>query len=206
MVEASKEPRSEPCEDEVRALAACQQGDRGAYELIVKRYGARAIGVARAIMRDANLAEDVAQEAFVRAYRAIKRFRLTEPFYPWLYRILKNCCFTALKKRARSRAVSLDAENAPPIAGKPNDPSAAASRSELKTQVHWAMTQVSDHHREILHLSHFDGLAYKEIAACLEIPIGTVMSRLWAARRALKKVLEPLLNDAGTKESGSSDD
>ena len=195
MADVGRERHSELCEDEVRALAACQQGDRSAYELIVKRYGARAIGVARAILRDASLAEDVAQEAFVRAYRAIARFDLTLPFYPWLYRILKNCCFTALKKRTRTRAVSLDAEDAPPVAAAPNDPSSGATRTELKEQVHWAMEQVSEKHREILHLSHFQGLAYKEIAACLDIPIGTVMSRLWAARRALRKVLEPVLHD-----------
>ncbi|MDH3591246.1 MAG: sigma-70 family RNA polymerase sigma factor [Planctomycetota bacterium] len=185
--------RSEPQVDEVRALAACQQGDRNAYELIVERYKARAIGVARSILRDVGLAEDVAQEAFVRAFRAVKRFRLEEPFYPWFYRILKNCCLTALKRRKR-RVLSLDVEDAPPVAAPPNDPSHAASREELKAQVRYAMTQVSDKHREILHLSHFDGLAYKEIAGCLRIPIGTVMSRLWAARQALKKVMEKLLH------------
>jgi len=193
MAEVGRSARSEPQVDEVRALAACQQGDRNAYELIVERYKARAIGVARSILRDVGLAEDVAQEAFVRAFRAVKRFRLEEPFYPWFYRILKNCCLTALKRRKR-RVLSLDVEDAPPVAAPPNDPSHAASREELKAQVRYAMTQVSDKHREILHLSHFDGLAYKEIAGCLRIPIGTVMSRLWAARQALKKVMEKLLH------------
>ncbi len=89
------EPHSQTSDDETRAIAACQRGDRSAYEILVKNYGSRAIGIARGILRDAALAEDMAQEAFVRAYRAIKRFDLNQPFYPWFYRILKNCCLSA---------------------------------------------------------------------------------------------------------------
>ncbi|MHC4731312.1 MAG: RNA polymerase sigma factor [Planctomycetota bacterium] len=170
-----------PPEDEVRAIAACQKGDRDAYELIVRRYAARAIGVARAILRDAALAEDVAQEAFVRAFRAIRRFKVNEPFYPWLYRILKNACLTRLKRRRRVE-VSLDSEDAPPVAAPPSDPAVTVSRKELRATID-----------EILHLAHFEELSYKEIAACLSIPIGTVMSRLWAARQALRKTLGPMM-------------
>ena len=183
-----------PPQDEVLAIAACQKGDRNAYELLVKRYAARSIGAARSILKDAALAEDAAQEAFVRAFRAIQRFHLSEPFYPWLYRILKNVCLTTLKKRRRVEA-SIDSENAPPVPAPPNDPAAAAARTELRASLEAAMEELSDAHREILHLAHFDELAYKEIAACLSIPIGTVMSRLWAARQALRKKLEPRMPD-----------
>ncbi len=81
------------------------------------------------------------------------------------------------------------------MAGPPSDPSAPASRKELREKIDTAMAQISDAHREIVHLSHFEELSYKEIAACLSIPIGTVMSRLWAARRALKAVLGPMVTD-----------
>jgi RNA polymerase sigma-70 factor (ECF subfamily) len=182
-------------DDEVRAIEACQNGDRDAYELIVRRYAARAIGVARSILRDAALAEDVAQEAFVRAFRAIGRFRVTEPFYPWFYRIVKNCCLSTLKRRGRAVELSIDAENAPPLEAAPNEPSSRASKKELRETILAAMDRLSDAHREILHLAHFEELAYKEIASCLDIPIGTVMSRLWAARQALKKVLAPIIAD-----------
>mgnify|MGYP002623896966 FL=1 len=178
-------------EEETRAIAACQRGDRDAYGLIVKAYAARAVGVARSILRDAALAEDVAQEAFVRAFRAIRRFKLGEPFYPWLYRILKNCCLSALKRRPAE--ASLDSEDAPPVPAAPSDPSAPAARKELRAAIDAAMATLSEPHREILHLAHFEELAYKEIAACLRIPIGTVMSRLWAARQALKKALAPVV-------------
>jgi len=188
-----RESHAGPPEDEVRAIAACQKGEKQAYELIVRRYAARAIAVARSILRDAALAEDVAQEAFVRAYRAIRRFRLSEPFYPWLYRIVKNASLTALRKRGQQTALSLDAEDAPPLPAPPSDPSSKATRAELRSAIEDAMAQLSEPHREILHLAHFEELTYKEIAACLEIPIGTVMSRLWAARQALRKVLGPVI-------------
>ncbi len=190
------ESRSGPPQDEVAAIAACQKGDRHAYELLVKRYAARAVAVARGILRDSSLAEDVAQEAFVRAFRAIRRFDLRERFYPWFYRIVKNCSLTALKRR-RTGDLSLDAEKAPAVEAPRNDPSDVAARKELRGTIEAAMDQLSDPHREILHLSHFEGLAYKEIADCLSIPIGTVMSRLYAARQALKKVLGPMLHKEG---------
>ncbi|MHC4547690.1 MAG: RNA polymerase sigma factor [Planctomycetota bacterium] len=193
MVTGGRPASNGPPADEVRAIAACQKGDRDAYELIVRRYAARAMAVARRILQDAALAEDVAQEAFVRAFRAIRRFKLSEPFYPWLYRILRNVCLTKLKLRRRRAETSLDAEEAPPVAAPRSDPAAAASRKELRATIDAAMVQLSEPHREILHLSHFEELSYKEIAACLDIPIGTVMSRLWAARQALKKVLGPLV-------------
>ncbi len=190
--------QSGPSEDEARAIVACQNGDRDAYELIVRRSAGRAVGVARSILRDTARAEDAAQEAFVRAYRAIRRFDIKKSFYPWFYRILKNVCLTALKK-IRPGEFSIDAEDAPPLAAPPNDPSSHAERKELRAVIDQAMAQLSDAHRDILYLSHFEELSYKEIAECLRIPIGTVMSRLWAARRALKNVLGPAMLETGNE-------
>lgn len=197
------EPRGEsaPVQDEMLAIAACQKGDRTAYELIVRRYAARAVGLARSILRDAALAEDVAQEAFVRAYRAIRRFDLTQRFYPWFHRILKNCCLTALKRRG-TPDLSLDAEDAPPVAATRGDPVSRAARRELRATIEEAMDRLTAPHREILHLAHFEQLSYKEMAACLDIPVGTVMSRLFAARQALRKVLAPMID----RETETPDD
>jgi len=186
-------PIDETVAAETAALAACQKGDRDAFETIVRNYAARAAGVARSILRDAVAADDASQEAFIRAYRAIHRFDLGMAFYPWFYRILKNVCLTRLKKR-KIADFSLDAENAPPVAAKPNDPADNASRKELRATILQAVDTLSDPHREIIHLAHFEQLSYKEIAECLSIPNGTVMSRLWAARKALKKVLGPLMH------------
>jgi len=188
----SSDPIDETAKAETAALAACQRGDRDAFETIVRNYAARAAGVARSILRDSVGAEDASQEAFVRAYRAIHRFDLKLAFYPWFYRILKNVCLTRLKKR-KIADFSLDSEDAPPVAAEPNDPSDSAARKELRATIQGAMDTLSEPHREILHLAHFEQLSYAEIAQCLSIPNGTVMSRLWAARKALKKVLGPLM-------------
>ncbi|MHC5052885.1 MAG: RNA polymerase sigma factor, partial [Planctomycetota bacterium] len=104
----------------------------------------------------------------------------------------KNACLTRLKRRRRVEA-SLDSEDAPAVAAPPSDPAVTVGKKELRATIEAAMARLSEAHREILHLAHFEELSYKEIAACLSIPIGTVMSRLWAARQALRKTLGPMM-------------
>jgi RNA polymerase sigma-70 factor (ECF subfamily) len=196
MVAPGSEPHVLSPEEETRAIAACQNGDRDAFEQLVRCYTGRAMGLARYMLRDHAQAEDMSQEAFVRAFRAIERFDLTQPFFPWFYRILKNCCLTALRKRKRRGVVfSIDTEDSPPVEGPPSNPGRKAEHSELRAQIDKALTRVNDNHREILMLAHFEELAYKEIAACLDIPVGTVMSRLWAARQALKRELGAIMGN-----------
>ena len=89
---------------------------------------------------------------------------------------------------------SIDTENSPPVEGPPHHPGRRAEHGELRAQIDVALSRVNDNHREILMLAHFEEMAYKEIAACLEIPIGTVMSRLWAARQALKRELGAIMD------------
>ena len=190
-----KDEGNERIEDR-QAIAACQNGDRDAFESIVLRYAARATGIARSILRDHGLAEDAAQEAFVRAFRAIHRFRLEEPFYPWLYRIVKNVCLSKLKRK-RLKTWSINHEDAPTLEGPEFDVAERLKRNELRAKIQQAMDTLSEPHREIIHLSHFEELPYKEIAECLGIPVGTVMSRLWAARKNLKKALAPLVAEDG---------
>ena len=192
MTTEGNQPIDETAAAETAAIAACQKGDRDAFETIVRNYASRAAGVARSILRDAVGAEDASQEAFIRAYRAIHRFDLKERFYPWFYRILKNVCLTRLKKR-KIADFSLDAENAPPLEADPDDPADRVAKQELRATIFAAMDLLSDPHREIIYLAHFEQLSYNEIAGCLSIPNGTVMSRLWAARKALKKHLGPLV-------------
>ena len=110
------------------AIAACQNGDREAFEDISCAATPAARWASRATCCvTTRAAEDVSQEAFVRAFRAIKRFDLTQPFFPWFYRILKNCCLTALRKRNRRRGVhfSIDTEDSPPVEGPPSNPGCA---------------------------------------------------------------------------------
>ncbi len=136
---------------------------------------------------DEQEAREVAQEALTRAWAARERYDSRRPFYPWLATIVRNACRDA-RARRRNRAVSgLDTERlTSPIRG----PWAALDAAQAQQRVRTAMEVLDESHREIIVLRHFEDLSYAEIAAMLDIAEGTVMSRLFRARRALIRVLE----------------
>jgi RNA polymerase sigma-70 factor (ECF subfamily) len=164
------------------AIMRCRAGDREAFRHLVTRYEREAIGHARAILGDAEEARDAAQEAFFAAYRSLDRFDEARRFYPWLYTILRNRCLKLLAARTSRRPESLDdLELVAPAPGLPAEEALALER---------ALLDLGPEDREVLTLRHFDGLTYSELAALLEIPEGTVMSRLFNARRRLRERLE----------------
>ena len=178
---------------EERALILrCQQGDREAFEPLVKHYMRLAASFALAWTGNQEDALDLSQEAFVRAFRAIRRFDVTRPFYPWLHTILRNLCLNYLSRAARLYEVPLrdDIDHA----GKDPGPLAAVERNELRRGVWEGIRRLGANDREILILREFQGLTYAEIAEVLDIPRGTVMSRLHAARQRLRAQLEPLMS------------
>jgi RNA polymerase sigma-70 factor (ECF subfamily) len=178
--------------DEGPIVAAARKGDRAAFGALVKAYQRRAYAAAYGIVGNRDDALDLAQESFVRAYRAMHRFDPAMPFYPWLHQIVRNTCLNHLKRKKRRGEQSLDEMMEQGYDAREEDPSAseAMQQDDIKRQVAAAMTQLSMEHREILRLRHMMDLSYAEIASMLNIPIGTVMSRLHAARKALKKVIE----------------
>lgn len=181
-----------PCPEEKELIAAAKRGDKAAFGVLVKAYQRQAYGAAYSFAGNRDDALDLAQDAFVRAYRAIKRFDLALPFYPWFHRILRNVCLNHLKRRNRRKESSLeqlmevgfDAEQEGRL---PDD---KAHLLDLKRAIKQGMAQLSVEHREVLYLRHFQDLSYGEIAECLGIPQGTVMSRLHGARKSLKKRLQ----------------
>jgi RNA polymerase sigma-70 factor (ECF subfamily) len=136
---------------------------------------------------------DLSQEAFARAFRARRSIDPERPFYAWLYQILRRLCFNFLRDR-RARAQALDAAGswlADEVASRAApDPAVAYEREEARGAVAAAIEQLPDREREVLALKEFEGLSYKEIAELVAIPVGTVMSRLYSARRRLAHVLE----------------
>jgi len=132
-------------------------------------------------------AMDASQEAFVRAWRHIKRFDTDCPFYPWYAAILRNICRTRLRRRARRRTVSLPDGHASPSQN--GDPVVLAEQNERRKRIFQAILTLKPAFREIILLKHFHDMAYKEMAEALDIPIGTVMSRLHHARQALREAL-----------------
>lgn len=134
-------------------------------------------GYAYAIVRSREDAEDAVQETAVKAYQSFGRYDPSRPFRGWWFAILRNCCRDLLRRRrSRPKMVAMENVELPPKAAVPNDP-----YQDLRE----ALDQLSETHREILQLRYFGGCSYREIAESLGIPAGTVMSRLFAARRAL---------------------
>jgi len=181
--------------DETAVVTNARKGNRHAFGELVKAYQRRAYVTAYGFVGNREDALDLAQEAFARAYRAMHRFDTGMPFYPWLHRIIRNACLNHLKKKRRHRETSLDelVESGHEVTCEKDSPDHAAGLGELRGAVARAMATLSPEHREILVLRHFQELSYAEIAACLGVPQGTVMSRLHAARRALRNRMEDFL-------------
>lgn len=178
--------------DEAAVLAAAREGDKAAFSTLVRQYQRRAYGVAYHFLGNREDALEVAQEAFIRAYRAMDRFDTRMPFYPWLYRIVKNTSLNRIKKKKRRGESSLDSlmEVGYDIADPGRDPQDLAAAGDVDDAIAACMMLLSEDHREILRLRHMLELSYTEIAAHLGIPKGTVMSRLHGARKHLRLKLE----------------
>jgi RNA polymerase sigma-70 factor (ECF subfamily) len=175
-----------------------RKGNLAAFEVLVSRYRNRAYLVAVGYLRNRDDALDAVQEAFLRCFRALPKFDLERRFYPWLHRILKNLCLSHLRKRYRARQYSLDqGEEDEPRWELPDfrmNPELEVGRGELRSHLKAAFAELRAKDREILVLKHFQDLSYKEIADILGIPIGTVMSRLFHARRRLKERMDAYLH------------
>lgn len=176
-------------------IVRAQHGDRDAFALIVRRYLERVYRAAYAILRDHEDASDVAQDTFVRAYRSVRRFEVGRPIFPWLYRIARNLALNRIE-RVRGREQRLPDFDALVATGP--GPEEALLADDEAARVRAAVALLPHQHRQIIELNHFQECSYKEIAAILEIPIGTVMSRLYHARRRLREILDEEMSHAGT--------
>jgi len=176
-------------------------GNREAFDELVLKVRGRAFAVARSLVGSPDDARDLCQEAFLKTYRARDTFRDGEPFLPWFHRILRNTCFSFLRKHKRLRKTSLsagpdDERGDWEIEGDLPPPDQPAEQREVARLFHEAFAELGARDREILSLRHFQELSYREIAHALEIPEGTVMSRLFHARRRLRDKLKTHLGGA----------
>lgn len=171
---------------EAQAIALVKGGDSDAFSQLVTLYGKRIYFAAYSFLHNVDDAADIAQEVFLRAYKNIGSFDTERPFYPWLYRIAKNLCINAAKRASR-RDTALPTEEL--IASKGPDPAAELLRNEEMAELHKAIEMLPEKQREIVNLKAFQDCSYAEMAEILDIPIGTVMSRLYAARSRLRELL-----------------
>jgi len=167
------------------------KGRQDAYGTLVNRYRERSVRVATAMVGDIDLARDLTQDSFLKAYRALGTFDLNAPFLPWFYRILKNTCRDQLRRRGRFKSVI---DRLKPTLKDKGDLWDEIKSRDIAALVHKAMKKLGENEREILSLRHFSGFTYDEIAELLQIPRGTVMSRLHYARKTLRCVLEKDFN------------
>ncbi len=174
---------------EQHCLDACRRGQASAYRPLVDAYFARAVRLAGALIGDRSEAEDVAQEAFVAAYRAMPTHEPGRPFYPWLRGILINRAKVFVRSRVRARARRESARQRP---GHWATPGATAETSRTADLVARAIRAVSADDRALLVLKHVEGFTYDELSVQLGIPSGTVMSRLYRARLRMRQRLEEL--------------
>jgi RNA polymerase sigma-70 factor (ECF subfamily) len=165
--------------DDKPAIDKCRNGEHEAFRYLVERYQRQAVSHATAILGNREDALDAVQEAFIDAFRAMKSFDEARPFYPWFYVLLRNRCYKMAARRRETESV--------------DETVIVASNSTAREEtlaLEEALLSLDRQDREIVTLKYFDGLSYDELAERLEIPKGTVMSRLFHARRKLQVKLE----------------
>jgi RNA polymerase sigma-70 factor (ECF subfamily) len=181
-----------------------KRGDQKAFEMLVVKYQRRIERLIGRMVRDVDLVQDIAQETFIRAYRAIPQFRGDSAFYTWLYRIAVNTAKKALVDLKRdplvtesARSVRDDDDETSRVENELTDgetPEAVLASKEIAAAVNASIEALSEDLRQAITLREIEGLSYEEIAEAMDCPIGTVRSRIFRAREAIALRLRPLLD------------
>ncbi len=188
-------------ENDKALVARARKGDRRAFDLLVLKYQHRVQRLIARYIRDPDQVFDLAQETFIKAYRALERFRGDSAFYTWIYRIAVNTAKNQLASDARGGyMVSLNSGGSdesdepmmePQALRDGGTPDALAATEELKAAIDQAISDLPEDLRTALTLREMEGLSYDEIAAVMDCPIGTVRSRIFRAREAIEQSIEP---------------
>jgi RNA polymerase sigma-70 factor (ECF subfamily) len=183
-----------------------QRGDKRAFELLVEKYQHKLARLVSRLVRDPGEAEDVTQEAFIKAYRALPSFRGDSAFYTWLYRIGINTAknFLVATGRRAPTSTEVDAEEAEGYEGSEqlhdiNTPESLLLSKEIAATVNGAIESLPEELRSAIQLRELEGMSYEEIAKLMDCPIGTVRSRIFRAREAIADKLKPLLDKSADK-------
>ena len=177
-----------------------QAGDKKAFDVLVLKYQQKVVNLVNRYMHDQDLSMDVAQEAFIKAYRGLKNFRGDSAFYTWLYRIAINTAKNHLVSKARRMpATDIDAQEAEQYEGADalrhvDSPEHEVLKEEIHHTINAAMQALPSDLRTAITLRELEGLSYEEIATTMDCPIGTVRSRIFRARESIEKELKPLIN------------
>ena len=181
-----------------------KKGDVKAFEMLVVKYQRRVERLVGRMVRDVDLVQDIVQESFIRAYRAMPNFRGESAFYTWLYRIAVNAAKKALLELKRdplvtesARAIGDTDDETPSLENEQSDigtPDSLLASKQIAIAVNQAVDALSDDLRQAITLREIEGLSYEEIATLMQCPIGTVRSRIFRARETISEKLKPLLD------------
>ncbi|MGE0869362.1 MAG: sigma-70 family RNA polymerase sigma factor [Kofleriaceae bacterium] len=182
-------------------MRSAQGGDRDAFRTLFERYHRRAFALALGVVRHHDDALDVVQDAFIKAHKYLDKFEGNSSFYTWLYRIVMNLSIDHLRKHRRAKPVELDETKLddaddtllPRIIE--GNPGRALFDKQIRARIDQALDELSDNHRAVLVMRELEGLSYEEMAKAMECSKGTIMSRLFHARRNMQKRLLDLLDN-----------
>jgi RNA polymerase sigma-70 factor (ECF subfamily) len=197
--------KTEEFDSDANLVARSLEGDLPSFERLVSRYQNKIMGYSARMLSDHDEAEDVAQEVFIKAYRSLESFRGESSFSTWLYRIATNLCIDRMRKKKRSpqQAYSLDEpidkdedKGGREVPDYSAEPTRNVEREELRLRVREMVAEMPEKLRAVLVMCDMQGMAYEDIAKVLDVPIGTVKSRLFHARADLGRRLRPYVSGA----------
>jgi RNA polymerase sigma-70 factor (ECF subfamily) len=188
-----------------------QAGDSAAFRALYDKYHRRAFAVAMGVVKNEDDALDAVQNAFVKVHKNIHKFQGSSSFYTWLYRIVMNVSIDHIRRTSRRKTLDFDERalhEESEIAGDgallprvtDANPGKAALRRELGSAIQAALAELPEHHRAVIVLREIEGMSYEEMAEALEVPKGTIMSRLFHARKKMQVALAPYLSGEAVSE------
>lgn len=197
-------------QEEMQIVKRAQDGDQDAFQELVERYQRKVYSICYGMLKNKQDSLDVSQEVFIKVYRYLDNFNRNSSFYTWLYRITVNKCIDYIRKQNRRSEVDYDdtIQRNTEVEGDDNimpstlglQPDRVYGRKELREKMLEALDTLTEKHRTILILREVEGLSYDEMADVLDISKGTVMSRLYHARRYFQEAIEEYLGDSLTVE------
>lgn len=203
--------------DDRELVELARKGDRDAFRTLFERYHRRAYALAFGVLRHQDDALDVVQDAFIKAHKYLDKFEGNSSFYTWLYRIVMNLAIDHLRKHRRVRPVELDEQHLeegaqaddtllPKMLG--GNPGRALMDKQIRARIDEALRELSENHRSVLVMRELEGMSYEEMAQAMSCSKGTIMSRLFHARRNMQKRLADLFdrtaNDDATEDAAAS--
>lgn len=201
---APETPEGSPAVSDHDLVQRIQGGDARAFRMLFDRYHRRAFAVAVGVVKNEEDALDVVQEAFVKVHRNIDKFQGSSSFYTWLYRIIMNAAIDQVRRKRKHKTLEFDeavARDEEEIAGDgaivpslaDDNPGRVALRRELAGAIETALETLSESHRAVIVLREIEGMSYEEMSEVLGVPKGTIMSRLFHARKNIQAALAPYL-------------